>query len=394
VSTRRGGLEHLGTLDEDPELGAAAGAHQQRGRRGEAECARAGDDQHGDGGGERACWVGARAEPERERPRGERDDDRHEHPGDPVGEALGLGLAVLRLLDEAPHLSELGVGSDPGGPHDQSAARVDRRPDDRVAGPDLHRHRLTGEHGDVDRGPALRHHAVRGDLLAGPDDEPVADRELPDRHPDLDTAAQDGDVLRAEFEQGAQRGAGKPLGARLEVAPGEDEGGDAGGYFEVDVPGAVTRLDGELEGVRHARHTGGAEQQCPQRPRERGEHAERHQGVHGRGAVPEVGPGGAVEGPSSPDDDRCGEGEGDPLPVVELQGRDHRHGDDRNCQRGAAEQAVAQHPRCIRISSLDGSDLGGRWSRQPGGVAGGLDLGEQHRGVDAIRGVHPAFSVA
>ena len=36
VSTRAGGLEHLGALDQDAELGAAAGADQQRGRRGQA----------------------------------------------------------------------------------------------------------------------------------------------------------------------------------------------------------------------------------------------------------------------------------------------------------------------------------------------------------------------
>ena len=45
-----GRLEHLGALDQDAELGAAAGADQQRGRRGQPERARAGDDQHGDGG--------------------------------------------------------------------------------------------------------------------------------------------------------------------------------------------------------------------------------------------------------------------------------------------------------------------------------------------------------
>ena len=53
------GLEDLRALDQQPELGAAAGADEQRGRRGEPERARAGDDQHRDGGGER----------ERERPR-------------------------------------------------------------------------------------------------------------------------------------------------------------------------------------------------------------------------------------------------------------------------------------------------------------------------------------
>ena len=42
-------LEHLGAFDQDPELGASAAAHHQRGRRCQAEGTRAGDDQHGHG---------------------------------------------------------------------------------------------------------------------------------------------------------------------------------------------------------------------------------------------------------------------------------------------------------------------------------------------------------
>ena len=56
-----GGLEHLGAPDQDAELGAAAGADHQRGRRGQAQRARAGDDQHRDGGGERGLRPGAGA---------------------------------------------------------------------------------------------------------------------------------------------------------------------------------------------------------------------------------------------------------------------------------------------------------------------------------------------
>ena len=41
-----GGFENLRALDQQPQLGAAAGAHQDRGRGGKAERARAGDDQH------------------------------------------------------------------------------------------------------------------------------------------------------------------------------------------------------------------------------------------------------------------------------------------------------------------------------------------------------------
>ena len=47
-----GGLQHLGALDQDAQLCAAAGADHQRGRRGQPERARAGDDQHRDRGGE------------------------------------------------------------------------------------------------------------------------------------------------------------------------------------------------------------------------------------------------------------------------------------------------------------------------------------------------------
>ena len=57
----------------------------------------------------------------------------------------------------------------------------------------------------------------------GPDDEAVADCELVDRDAHLVAVAEHGDVLGAELEQGAQRGAGAPLGAGLEVAAEEDE---------------------------------------------------------------------------------------------------------------------------------------------------------------------------
>ena len=57
----------------------------------------------------------AGAEPEAEGGDGERDHDGHEDPGDPVGEPLHLGLAVLGVLDQPGHLSQLGVRADPGG---------------------------------------------------------------------------------------------------------------------------------------------------------------------------------------------------------------------------------------------------------------------------------------
>ena len=64
---RPGGLQGLRALDQDAQLGAAAGADHQGRRRGQAEGARAGDDQHGDRGGERGGGAGPGAEPEPER---------------------------------------------------------------------------------------------------------------------------------------------------------------------------------------------------------------------------------------------------------------------------------------------------------------------------------------
>ena len=95
----------------------------------------------------------------------------HEDPGDPVGEPLHLGLAVLGLLDQPGHLRQLGVGADPGGADDEPPAGVDGRPGHRVAGADLDRHRLAGEHRGVDRGGAALDDPVGGDLLAGADHE-------------------------------------------------------------------------------------------------------------------------------------------------------------------------------------------------------------------------------
>ena len=124
------GLEHLGTLDQQPELGAAAGADEQRGRGREPERARAGDDQHGDRGADRERGVLAGAEPEAERGGGEHDHDRHEHAGHAVGESLRGRLAGLRVGHEAADLGERGVRADARRADDQPPAGVDGRAGD------------------------------------------------------------------------------------------------------------------------------------------------------------------------------------------------------------------------------------------------------------------------
>ena len=208
VSIWRVDSRTCGSLDEDAELGAAAGADEQGGRGGEAEGAGAGDDQHGDAGGERGGGGLAGAEPEPEGADGEGDDDGDEHGGDLVGEPLDGGLAVLGVGDEPGDLGQGGVGADPGGSHDEAAAGVDGGAGDGVAGADLDGDGFAGEQRGVDGRGAFFDDAVGGDLLAGADDEPVADGELADRDADLVAVAEDGDVLGAQVEQGSQGGAG------------------------------------------------------------------------------------------------------------------------------------------------------------------------------------------
>jgi hypothetical protein len=135
-----GGFEHFRALDQDAELGAAAGADQQRGRRGQAQSAGAGDDQDGDRRGERRCRAVPGGQPRDQRADRERDDDGHEDPRDLVGQALRGGLAALRLLDQLRDLCQLRVGADAGGAHHQAAARVDGRADHGISGAHFHGH--------------------------------------------------------------------------------------------------------------------------------------------------------------------------------------------------------------------------------------------------------------
>ena len=172
-----GALEHFGSLDQDAELRAAPGAHQQRGGRGQSERARTGDDQHRHGRTHRVLEAAGAAEPHAQRGDRERHHHGDEDGGDTVGESLDGCLAALSLFDEASHLRKGRVGADAGGADHEPPVGVDRRSGDGIARADVARQALARHEGGVDRRPARIDHAVGGDALAGAHHEPVADRE-------------------------------------------------------------------------------------------------------------------------------------------------------------------------------------------------------------------------
>ena len=224
----------------------------------------------------------------------------------------------------------------------------------------------------------------------GPDDEHVAGGELRDGDALLaggpGALAEHRDVLGAQVEQGAQGGPGAALGAGLEPAADEHGGRDDGGDLEVDLVAALPGRGDEPQLHRHAGHPGHAEEQRVQRLRERGEHADADERVHGGRAVAGVDQGGAVERPGAPDHDGRGEGEDEPLPVVELQRRDHRQQQRRHGERGADQRALAQGPGLrvlARACTATVTSVGGRGG-QDRAVPGLLDRGDGRGDVGAL----------
>jgi hypothetical protein len=302
----------------------------------------------------------------------------HEHPGDPVGEPLHRCLAALRVRDQLRHLGQGRLAADPRRRDDEATAHVGGGADHRVAGTDLDGHALTGEQGLVHGGGAGHDLAVGRHPLPRSHHEAHADAQLPDRDAPLGPGIVDhGHVLGAEVEERLQRGAGAPLGPRLEVPAGEDEGGDGGRHLQVDLVGSAPALEPDRHRHRHARLPRLTEEEGVERPGEGGEDPDGDEGVHRRRTVPEVRPGGPVERPRRPGGDRGGQGERQPLPALELERGDHGEEQDGHGEGGGADQAVAQRHQVEVVADRRRRPGRPRRSGERGRVPGRLDRGDQ-----------------
>ena len=270
-----------------PSCAPRPGADEERGRRREPERARAGDDQDGDRGGERERQAGAaaRASSRTSRRRSRSRPGRRSAATRSASRCTGA-LPDCASVDEPRDLGERRLGADALGPDDEPAAEVDRGAGDRVAGADLDRDALAGEQRLVDRRVPLDDDAVgrrpsrRGGRRRGRPTRSSLDRDAPLAA----VGVEERDLLRAELDQRAQRGAGAALRARLEVAAGEQErdrrrprprgrSGRAGGRDG-------TSSNGIFMPVAPASRKKSATTDQPQAD----ERAERDQRVHRRGA--------------------------------------------------------------------------------------------------------------
>ena len=136
--------------------------------------------------------------------------------GEALHELLAPALLLLGFADEVDHSGQ-GVGGGGGGRFgDEGPVAVGGPGDDGVAGGFVDGDRLAGDGGLVDRGAAVDDGPVGGDVLAGPDQEPVADRDGVDVHVAFGAiGCDDGDGAGGEVQQLADRVAGAVLGELL-----------------------------------------------------------------------------------------------------------------------------------------------------------------------------------
>ena len=234
-------LERLGILDQHS--GARATAHPDHDghRRGEAEGARAGDDQHRDGADQRVseARLGSPQRPGDERQRGNGNHRRHEERGDAIGQFLDWRACALRFTDHPDNACEQGVAAHPLGTHGEAASAVEGRSRQAGAGDLLDRDGLAGDERFIDGTTTVHHDSVDRDLLAGTDAQQVADSHVGDRHVHFVTVTDCARGVRGHAEQRADRGAGPAARTQLEHLAEQHQHGDDNRGVEVGLDDAM-----------------------------------------------------------------------------------------------------------------------------------------------------------
>ena len=341
-------LQHLRITNQNAQLPAAARTRQQSRRGRQAQGARAGHHQHRHRRVERRRTVTGNQPPADQSQCRNRQNHRHEHGRNAVRQAGNRSLRLLGARHQLAHLRQGRLGAHAGRAHRQRTGRVDRSTRDRIARMHLNRHGLAGQQGRIHRGGTLDHHAVRGNLLARAHQEQVVRHEVLHRNLHLLRhalliGAQQGCLLRAHAQQGAQRLRGTVAGAVLNRATNQQEQRHHGRRIEVQrrVVAGKHRPEAAARMV-YVRRQRRVHEQLRQRVEVRHDHAEGHERIHRGGAVTGVDERGAVERCGAPERDRRGQNRHDPAPVRELKRREHGNQEDGHAQNCRVDNAVGE----------------------------------------------------
>ena len=303
---------------------------RRRGR--ESQRAWTGNDENGheieEGAAERR--IGDPKIPDGERDHGDPEYGGNEDRCDPVRETLDRGLRPLRLLHEPDDLRQRRFGADPRRPECEAPGPVQRRGKNLRPLHFSRRHALSGQHGLVDAGAAGDDHAVRGDLLPGPNDDQIVFHDLIDRNVPLHTLPDDTRGFRLHPHQALDRLGGPSLRPGLQKPAEDNQRHDEGRPVVIDVGhdsgfGEETREKGRKRGIEPGR----------QRP-------DGHQRVHVRGLLPGRLDRAAEKPAPDPENDRCGQDEkgyeerlpgnphqkGEPVPHGTDEDHDTEHDSD------------------------------------------------------------------
>ena len=245
-------FERAAALDQDAAPGRLGDAGDEGNRRRQDERAGRGGDEHGE-----AANEVARDQPGDE---GDRKRDGQEHQRIAVGEPHERRLGGLRRRHQA-HDARIGAFAGHGRRgHVEGRAGVQRAAEGgRAFGLD-HRDRFAGQRQFIDRRGVRRDHAVDRNDFAGPHQEPVADRNVADRHvldAIVDAAMRD---ARRPIEQRAQAMLGARHGDVLEhVAAGIHQRHDGAGQRLAERQRGAhrhqrDRIDAEPPGQEVAQH--------------------------------------------------------------------------------------------------------------------------------------------
>ena len=182
---------------------------------------------------------------------GNQNHNRHKDGRDLVRQFLDRRLAPLRVFHQFDDLRQRGLLADFGRLELQHAQFVQGRADDRVAGLLLEGQRLPRQHGLVHRAPALDDDPVHGNLLAGFNEDHVADAHIVHGHLNFKSRANDDGRFGAQSHQFLDRLGGASLGAGFEIFAEPDQRDDHRRRLVIDVAFEPAKCDGQGIQERH-----------------------------------------------------------------------------------------------------------------------------------------------